>query len=258
MLGSPPEEKARGCDTRLREISVVFVEPLYDQNVGYIARCMKNFCFEKLVIVKPRCRLGLEAIKYAMHAAEVVQSAEVVDSFETVVKRHDFVACSTGVKGSGALRRFLSPKQLAQLMIEFSGSKALVIGREDIGLTREELASCDAIVTIEANPAYPSLNASHAAAVLLYEIFNAATGDVTYRLDRPPREELEAFFRAVKRLGELLGYDDQRIQSNELILRRLLAENRVSKSDLRVLFGLVGDSARVIEKLLAEKKGCMK
>lgn len=246
--------EGRGCDERLREISVVFVEPLYDQNVGYLARCMKNFCFERLIVVKPRCELGLEARKYAMHAAEIVEAAVVADSFEEVVKNHDLVACSTGVKGGGALRRYLSPKELASLLIEAGGRKALVIGREDIGLTREELSACDVIVTIDANPAYPSLNASHAAAILLYEVFNAAANPTPHRLERPARDELEAFFRTLRRLGELLGYDDQRVRSSELVMRRFLSENRVSKADLRVLFGFLGDSARVIERLLGERQ----
>lgn len=246
--------RGKSCDERLREISIVFVEPLYDQNVGYLARCMKNFCFEKLIVVRPRCALGVESIKYAMHAAEIVEAALIVSSFEDVVKSHDFVACSTGVKGSGALRRYLTPRELASLVLEISGRKALVIGREDIGLTREELSSCDVVVTIEANPAYPSLNASHAAAILLYEFFNAATGFGTYKLERPPRDELEAFFRVFRKLSGLLGYDDQRIRNSEIVLRRFLSENRVSRADLRVLFSLIGDSARVIERLLAERQ----
>ena len=239
--------EARGCDERLSEISVVFVEPLYDQNVGYLARCMMNFCFEKLVIVRPRCPLGGEARKYAVHAVGVVERARVVSSFEEVVRDHDFVACSTGVKGAGALRRYLTPRELASLMVEYTGRKALVIGREDIGLTREELAMCDVIVTIEANPAYPSLNASHAAAILLYEIFNAALRPAGYRLERPPRDELEAFFKHLELLGRLLGYDEKRIRSSELILRRMLSENRVSSTDLRTLFGFVRDSVKAIE-----------
>jgi len=245
----------KSCDERLREISVVFVEPLYDQNVGYLARCMKNFCFERLIVVRPRCELGIEARKYAMHAAEIVEAAFIVDSFEEVVKSHDLVACSTGVKGSGALRRYLTPKELASLLVEASGRKALVIGREDIGLTREELSACDVIVTIDANPAYPSLNASHAAAILLYEVFNAAASPAPYRLERPARDELDAFFRTLRRLGELLGYDDQRIRGSELVVKRFLSESRVSKADLRVLFGFMGDSARVIERLLRERQG---
>jgi len=239
--------QAVGCDPRLSEISVVFVQPLYDQNVGYLARCMKNFCLSKLVIVSPRCPLGLEAKKYAVHASELVENAVVLSSFDEVVMRFDLVACSTGVKGSGPLRRYLTPKELARLLLETSGSKALVIGREDIGLTREELALCDVLVTIDANPEYPSLNASHAAAVLFYELFSAAVGQAPYRVERPPREEVEAFFKHLRKLGELLGYDRQRVESSELVLRRMLGENRVDKSDFRTLFGFIRDSLTRLE-----------
>jgi len=231
----------------LSEISVVFVQPLYDQNVGYLARCMKNFCLSKLVIVSPRCPLGLEARKYAVHAAELVENAVILGNFDEVVMRFDLVACSTGVKGSGPLRRYLTPKELARLLLETSGSKALVIGREDIGLTREELAMCDVLVTIDANPEYPSLNASHAAAILFYELFSEAVGQAPYRIERPSREEVEAFFKHLKRLGELLGYDKQRVESSELVLRRMLGENRVDKSDFRTLFGFIRDSLTRLE-----------
>ncbi|WP_326403604.1 RNA methyltransferase [Infirmifilum sp. NZ] len=232
---------------RLKDIGVIFVQPLYEQNIGYIARCMKNFCLSELLLVKPRCSLGVESIRYAMHGADVIEKARVVDSFEEAIKEFDLVACTTGVKGSGVLRRYLSPREAAEIIAGSTGRRAIVIGREDWGLTNEELSLCDLVVTIEANPDYPSLNASHAAVIVFYEIFNALVRVPKPRVERPRREEVEKLLEYIDLLGLELGYNDARREKAKLIVRRLVAETMFSALELRVMLGFFGDSLRKIK-----------
>lgn len=239
------------CERLAKEVSVAFVEPLYEQNIGYIARSMKNFCLAKLYLVKPRCSVGLESRRYAMHAADIVENAVIVGSLGELVGMHDLVACTTGVKGKPPLRRYVSPGEMASLFAESTGSKLVVIGREDWGLSAEELSMCDMLVTIEANPEYPSLNASHAAAIVFYELFNKYHS-VQQSLERPPREEVEAFLKHLGDLTTLLGYDETRSERLLLSIKRLLAETRFSKTDLRILFGLVRDSLETIKRTRRE------
>jgi len=244
---SKRQESPPPCERISKEVSVAFVQPLYEQNIGYIARAMKNFCLEKLYLVSPRCTVGLESRKYAMHAVDVVEKAEIVESFMDLIEQHDVVVCSTGVKGEQPLRRYISPSEMATLLAESTGSKLIVIGREDWGLSRQELSLCDLVVHIEANPAYPSLNASHAAVILFYEIYNKYHVREA-EIERPLRQEVEAFFKHLDKLASILGYSDVERERLNLSLRRLMSETRFSKRDLRVLFGLIRASVGLLEK----------
>lgn len=234
------------------EIDVVFVEPLYEQNVGFVARSMKNFCLKNLVLVNPRCDIGVDAIKYSMHARDIVENIKIKNSLKEIIDEHDFVACSTGKKGLSLVRRHIDPESLARQMVRFSGKKALVIGREDIGLTNDELKLCDVVVTIEANPEYPILNASHAAAILFYEIFKKSI-KTTRRIERPKRSEIRAFLEYFENLGRILGYGDDRIERGKIMLRRLIGEGSMTKSDLRLLFGYIRKSYEIITACRANK-----
>lgn len=237
---------SRACRV-LRNIDVIFVEPLYDQNVGFIARAMKNFCLGRLVVVNPRCPLGVDAIKYSMHGVDKLRSIVVKESFEDVIKEYDYVVCSTGKKGGTPVRRSMLPEEAAERIVAFTGRRALVIGREDRGLSNEELSCCDAVVTIPANPEYPILNASHAATVLFYVIFREALANSRV-IERPPRSELEMFINYLLLLAGELGVNKEKKKRLAVAARRILAETTAPRNDLRLFFGIIRKSYERIKE----------
>jgi TrmH family RNA methyltransferase len=153
-------------------LAVVFVEPESAGNVGFLARAMANFGLSELVLVNPR-ELGLMARSRAMHAWPIIQNARVAKSFDEAVAPYDEVIGTTAKTPSdnNSTRAFVTPRELASQLGH--GRYCLVIGRESRGLTTEELRKCDITVRITTSDSYPSMNASHAAAVLFYELFSA-------------------------------------------------------------------------------------
>ncbi|MFH1408937.1 MAG: RNA methyltransferase [Nanoarchaeota archaeon] len=150
-------------------ITVVLVEPSTPGNIGAIARVMKNFGFSQLLLVNPRCdHLTGEAMARAMHAADVLKKARKVSW--SAVKKFPCVVGTTAKMGSeyNILRAPLSPAELAESLPKVK--TALVFGREDTGLTNEEVMDCDIVCTIPSQSKYTALNLSHAAAILLYEL----------------------------------------------------------------------------------------
>ena len=81
------------------EFSVIFVEPVYQGNIGSVARVMKNFGFKELVLVNPPEITG-EARAMAMHAQEVLGNAKILKNFSDLQGKFDFLIATSAVIAS--------------------------------------------------------------------------------------------------------------------------------------------------------------
>ena len=164
------------------EIAVVLVGPLHEGNVGFAARSMKNFGFTDLVLVDP-CPLGEIARACAMHASDVLENARTM-SLEQVFSDHQLIVATTGGLTKSVCRSmrmpYYTPAEIRDRIRQIRGEVAILFGRENRGLSNEEIRRCDMICTIPASPSYPILNISHAVAVVCYELAGIPRG--TYRL----------------------------------------------------------------------------
>ena len=148
------------------------VEPLYQINLGYAARAMKNFGITKMNIVAPRCRhTGKDAIKYSKHAAQILKSARLYKSIDAATSDCDIVIGTTGIwhKSNGAFFNVYDIER-AKSFVRKGKRVALLIGRDDTGLTKAELKGCDLTIFIPTDKEYTVLNVSHALAIILYEL----------------------------------------------------------------------------------------
>ncbi len=151
---------------------VVLVEPLYQINLGYIARVASNFGIKKLYLVRPRCRHnGKDAIKYSKHAYSLLREAKLCRSIDEATRGCDIVVGTTGLwrKSSDSFFNAYAV-QKSKRFLKRNRKVALLMGRDDTGLTKEELQKCDLTIFIPASKEYPVLNISHALAVILYEL----------------------------------------------------------------------------------------
>jgi tRNA/rRNA methyltransferase len=178
-------------------ISVALLEPESAGNVGAVARVMKNFGFKELILINPKCEhLSGEAKARAMHARDLLKSAKVVDSFDSL--KYDYLIGTTGKTGGhyNVPRMMVTPEYLSE-RIPKNGKTILIFGREGIGMLNQELEKCDIIAHIPMPEAsggvvveYPVMNLSHAVAVFLYEISKADQK----RVRIASKEEREAIF----------------------------------------------------------------
>jgi tRNA/rRNA methyltransferase len=118
-------------------IDIVLVEPLYEGNIGFCARVMKNFGFTNLVLVNPP-EIGGEAVARASHARDVLEGAERL-TFDEVVGRSSLLVATTGEVGSSictSIRMpFFSPAELREMLADVDGRIAILFGRENWGLS---------------------------------------------------------------------------------------------------------------------------
>ena len=153
------------------QFRLVVVEPHYQINIGYMARIAKNFGIKRLYIVSPKCKYnGKNAIKYSKHAHELVENARICKSIGEAC--NGFTKVGTTALWQKAYSGMENVYELTDFKKRFgiNGTRkmALIIGRDTTGLTAEEMGLCDSVIYIGANDKYPTLNISHALAILLY------------------------------------------------------------------------------------------
>ena len=151
----------------------MLVEPAGPLNVGSVARLCANYNIEDLRLVAPRCDPGdPEAVRMAVHGDVVLQHASIFPSLLEAVADCAQVVASCGRIDHGEIP-LQSPEEIAPWIQESRSQglrSALVFGREDRGLSNQELLISHRIVKLHTGDVYPSLNLSHAVAVVLHEL----------------------------------------------------------------------------------------
>ncbi len=217
---------------------VILVEPLYSGNVGSVARTMMNFGFRDLVLVSP-CELDMKARVMAVHAYNIIENARIEFSLREAVMGSNLVAGMTGKPGKTDNKHMrlpaLSPRRLKEKLTGTSGAISLVFGREDHGLNNEELEMCDIIVNIPTSPEYPSMNLSHAVAVVLYELSDVSNG-TTYLADH---SDIELLYEHMDEVLDDIEYKEHKEDKTKLMLRRILGRAQLTGREVQTLRGVL-------------------
>ncbi|MBL1175674.1 RNA methyltransferase [Pantanalinema sp. GBBB05] len=180
-------------DPRFANLRIVLVEPAGALNVGSIARIMKNMGLSHLVLVNPQCDpIGAEARQMAVHAPEILETATIVATLPEAL-----IGCQRAIATTGLQRPLTTPLEPPRTALPWllgdqiqPDSAALIFGREDRGLTNEELNYAHRLIYIPSSPIYPSLNLAQAVAICCYELF--LIGDEGDRADGDDKGDGEA------------------------------------------------------------------
>ncbi len=237
-------------------LDVVLVRPKEDGNVGAVARAARNFGADRLVLVAPRAAVGPEARRRAMGGLLLLAAAVRVRTLDEAVEDDDLVVGSTDLvlgRASTFLRRSIDPERLGTIVHTVEGRVALVLGPEDNGLARDELARCDLVVHVPARREFPTLNLSHAAGILLYAIHRARGPESEESTPEPERLPLSGREKELllRRLGELMdrtGYPAHKRRGLRLLFRRLLGRSVPTEHEYRMLLGFFRGVDRSVRK----------
>src|SRR5512136_1082748 len=159
----------------LHSIAIVLVRPKFPENIGSVARAMKNMGLGRLGVVNGCCPLLANAYKLASGAEDILERAE---EFLTLQEAISGMGCVVGTSSRGGKKRDpdLTPEALARKLIPLSQKNliGLVFGSEKEGLTNEELSLCHLSARIPSMESFPSLNLAQAVMVVSYELFKEA------------------------------------------------------------------------------------
>ena len=175
-----PESPVLAATTALSAIRIVMVNTTLPANIGSALRAMKTMGLVHLVLVAPKHYPHPDIDALAAGAQDLIAKIEVVDTLEQAI-----ADCHV-VMGTSARSRTIPwplldarPAAEAALQSVQQGHKiAVLFGREDRGLTNEELALANFHVTIPVNPEYGVLNVAQAIQIICYELRMAATSAI--------------------------------------------------------------------------------
>jgi tRNA/rRNA methyltransferase len=222
------------------DLRTILVEPKLEENIGAVARVIKNFGFSDLYLVRPP-EMGEKAMVVASHAYDVLKGCEIVGSVEEAIANSVTVAGTTsryGVSHNKHLRMpFFSPEELKEKVEGRAGVLSVLFGREDTGLKNEELMRCDMVVCIPTSPAYPVMNLSHAVAVVLYELRSVESGRGTREL--ASIADKERLLSHVSTFLDEIGYREHKKAKTLLMLRRILGRAELTGREVRTLRGIL-------------------
>ena len=240
---------------------VVLVEPAGPLNVGSVARLCANFGIGELRLVAPRCNPdGEEARRMAVHGGALLASARTFDTLAEALADCRRVLATSGRSEPEPVPVVQPDRGLAWLLAAGSEAPAaLVFGREDRGLSNDELLQAGRVVRIGTGSDYPSLNLSHAVAVLLHELHGrrrqpsqparqpeprpgapAQPTPLESEQDPAPRADLEATLRDAEALLLEAGFlYPHTAHARMAKVRGLLQRAQVSSEEVALLRGMV-------------------
>ena len=249
----------------MKRVSVVLVNPKNPQNIGSCLRVCGNMGIGSLILVAPRCdRLDPVISTVACRSPLLEEDRMIVhDSLENALARSTLSLCFTRRKGGGrkvldSLHAFLEGSgDIAKTCSSDGGNLMLVFGREESGLSEDEVSMCSHAIEIPSNPAFPSLNLSHAVAVVtsgLFQYFDTHQGTPYQENDAlsvATHEELEALIHRLHACLTSMGIDasesrgggDKSNHGRKRLapghIRNILLRSQATQQEVRSLFGLV-------------------
>jgi tRNA/rRNA methyltransferase len=228
---------------------VVLVEPQLGQNIGMAARAMGNFGLSELRIVNPRDGWpNIHATRAASGADSIIDGARLFDTAAAAIADCSLVLATTA-RAHDQAKPVLAPENAAREMAEEIAGKgrvAILFGRERWGLTNEEVALADRIITFPVDPEFASLNLAQAVLLMGYEWFKCAKGGVlpygaTERSVRASKEQVQSFFDTLVAELDRVEFLRPPEKRDTMIvnLRNVFVRMEPTKQDMQTLHGAI-------------------
>ena len=223
------------------QLAVVLVEPSGPLNVGSVARLCANFDVGELRLVAPRCdHLGEEARRMAVHGGWLLEQARLFPSLSAALADCCRVVATSG-RRAGEPLPLQAPEPALRWLAQARGPCALVFGREDRGLSNDELLQAGQLLTLGSGDAYASLNLSHAAALVLHSLHCLGSSLEVGGLPEPSdRQGLEAMLGDAEALLLDVGFlHPHTAHARMAKLRGLLQRAQISTEEVALVRGMV-------------------
>ena len=242
---------------KLDNIRIVLVHTSHPGNIGGVARAMKNMGLGKLYLVAPKQFPDEQANWRAVSAVDVLDNAVITETLEEAVADCHFVV-GTSARGRRIPWPLQDPRECAKRMGAASGQGevAVIFGREDRGLTNDELQMCNLHLNIPTAKDYSSLNLAMAVQIVCYELRMLlespdlpASDDEQWDTPFSSSEDMERFYVHLEEtLVDIEFLDTAAPRQLMSRLRRLYGRVRLDEMELNILRGILTRTQKWVGK----------
>jgi len=228
----------------LGNIHFILVRPQMGENIGSVARAIKNFNIKHLRIVNPRCDWpNQKALATSVGAKDILKSTKIYNSIEKSIADLDIIFAST------SRVRKINKKIISILdfkkKVEKKRKIGILFGPEASGLSNDEISYADYLVKIPTNKKFSSLNLSHSAIIFCFEIFKYFSNKKivyksAYKSPIAKKTEVNKFLRFIVSRLDQKGFlqPDHKRKSMIRNINNIFQRTNLSEREIRILLGI--------------------
>jgi len=228
----------------LKNVYFILIRPQMGENIGSVARAIKNFNIKYLRIVNPRCSWpNPRALATSVGAKDILKSAKIYNTVEKSIGDLDIIFASSS-RIRKVNKKILTVKNL-KTKIKKGRKIGILFGPESSGLSNDEINCADYLVKIPSNKKFSSLNLSHSAIIFCFEIFqhfsnkknNYKTG---YKSSLAKKSEVNKFLNFIIKGLDDKGFlqPDHKRQSMIRNIHNIFHRINLSEQEIRILLGI--------------------
>ena len=238
----------------LKNVHFILVKPQIGENIGSVARAIKNFNITKLRIINPRCEWpNQKALATSVGAKDILKSTKIYNSLEKSIGDLDIVFATTS-RIRKMNKRIISVIDLKK-KINKKQKIGIVFGPEASGLSNDEISYADYIVKIPTNNKFSSLNLSHSAIIFCFELFKLFnnkkdTFNSTYKSSLATKSEINKFLSFIIKNLDKKGFlqPDHKRKSMIRNINNIFHRINLSDQEIRILLGIFSTLREINKK----------
>ena len=228
----------------LKNIYFILVRPQMGENIGSVARAIKNFNIKNLRIVNPKCNWpNQKALATSVGAKDILKSSKIFNSIEKSIGDLDIIFASTS-RIRKVNKKIIS---ILDLKKKFKRKKkiGIIFGPEASGLSNDEVNCADYLVKIPTSDKFSSLNLSHSAIIFCFQIFqffsNKKTDyNSTYKSSVATKSQVNEFLNFIIKNLDKKGFLQPNHKRKSMLrnINNIFHRMNLSEQEIRILLGI--------------------
>jgi tRNA (cytidine32/uridine32-2'-O)-methyltransferase len=221
----------------ISNIDIILVSAQIPDNIGLVARVLKNTSFSNLSLVKPN--LTKKSFEVAKRARDILEKAKTFKNLKEATATSYFIFGTT--RRQRQCKFIYNFNDIKNLIISLAGQRriSIIFGQEDFGLSQEQIEICDSVFYLPANPHFPSYNLAFSVGIICYELFNTLENLFSFSaLDLAKKKEVETFFDYLEKYLSR-HIDKKRLAPTMRTLERMFLRTHLTRNEVALLKSLV-------------------
>ena len=226
----------------INKVGFVLVKPQLPENIGFSARALKNFGFNKLKIVKPKEKWpNKKAIATSVGANDILKKTAVYSNLKDAIQDYDIVY-ATSARKRDINKKHLSFKKFIENIKKNKNKKiGILFGPEASGLSNEDITYSNYIFKIPVSKNFESINLSHSLIIVCFEIFKVFKPSYFSKqknlIDVSSKRKFNKFFDFLENRLDKKGFFTPKEKKKTMLinLRNIFGRIELSNKELRIL-----------------------